>query len=94
MPASISRRIYYTGRVQGVGFRYSVKQIAAGFDVVGSVRNLADGRVELEATGTRAEIDAFLEGVASSHLGTHLRQVEQVEVETPVSRVKGFEIKP
>ena len=46
----VARRVFYDGRVQGVGFRYSVKSITTGFDVVGSVKNLIDGRVELEWT--------------------------------------------
>ena len=93
MATSISRRVHYTGKVQGVGFRYSVKQIASGFEVVGWVRNLADGRVEMEAGGESDEVNAFLEAVRSSHLATHIRQVEQVEVETPASGVTGFEIR-
>ena len=42
-------QLIYSGRVQGVGFRYTVKQVAAGYDVAGTVRNLPDGRVELVA---------------------------------------------
>ncbi|HPA71236.1 MAG TPA: acylphosphatase, partial [Spirochaetota bacterium] len=49
------------GKVQGVGFRYSVRRIAAGFEVVGAVENLPDGRVQLEAMGDEAEVRAFLE---------------------------------
>ncbi len=94
MATSLSRRVYYTGRVQGVGFRWSVKQTANGFEVVGWVRNLADGRVELEVTGEEGEVTAFLEAIGSGHLATHIRQVEQVEVELPTDGVKGFEIRP
>ena len=43
----ISVQVFYEGNVQGVGFRYTVKQIAKGFDVIGWVKNLRDGRVEL-----------------------------------------------
>ncbi len=60
--------VYYSGRVQGVGFRVTVRQIACGYDVTGSVRNLPDGRVELIAEGTREELEAFLKGVAESEL--------------------------
>ncbi len=60
MPAGGERRIdrnmqrrtcHFSGRVQGVGFRYTVEQIAKGYPVVGYVRNLADGRVELVMEG-------------------------------------------
>ena len=54
-----SIQVFYEGNVQGVGFRYSVRQIAKGFDVTGSVRNLRDGRVELLATGEEDEVRAF-----------------------------------
>ncbi len=93
MSTTFSRRIFYSGRVQGVGFRWSVKQIASGFEVVGWVRNLADGRVELEVTGDASEVTAFLEAVANGHLATHIRQIEQAEVEMSANLPKGFEIK-
>ena len=43
--------MYYSGSVQGVGFRYAVRMLVNGFEVTGTVRNLADGRVELVAEG-------------------------------------------
>jgi acylphosphatase len=61
-------QVLYSGRVQGVGFRFTVRQIARGYDVTGTVRNLADGRVELIAEGARDEIEAFLTGIAESDL--------------------------
>ena len=60
--------VYYSGRVQGVGFRATVRYLACGYDVTGSVRNLPDGRVELIAEGTRGELESFLKGVAESEL--------------------------
>src|SRR5689334_21011918 len=48
--------VFYTGRVQGVGFRYTTREIAKGFEVSGSVQNLEDGRVELEAEGEETEL--------------------------------------
>lgn len=71
-----SYQVFYSGRVQGVGFRYSVKQIAAGYEVVGCVRNLPDGRVSLEADGERAEVDAFLAAIESSPLRHHVQNIE------------------
>ena len=60
--------ILYSGRVQGVGFRYTVKQVATGFEVTGTVRNLADGRVELIAEGDVAELKAFQRAVRDAGL--------------------------
>jgi acylphosphatase len=56
----IARRFSFEGRVQGIGFRYTVKDLARGFDVSGWVRNLPDGTVQMLAAGEEAEIDAFL----------------------------------
>ena len=59
-PAGQERRtVYYSGRVQGVGFRYTARRVAHGFAVTGSVQNLPDGRVLLVAEGTSAELDRF-----------------------------------
>ena len=60
----ICKRVLYTGRVQGVGFRYTAQQLAAGRAVAGWVRNLPDGRVELVAEGEADPVDAFLAAVA------------------------------
>jgi acylphosphatase len=50
-------QVLYSGRVQGVGFRYQTKRQATGFEVSGTVRNLLDGRVELIAEGERTELE-------------------------------------
>lgn len=65
----VRRTISFSGRVQGVGFRYTVRATAARFIVTGYVRNLADGRVELVAEGTAAELDRFQEAVADTMRG-------------------------
>jgi acylphosphatase len=88
----VARRVLYEGRVQGVGFRYSVKSITTGYDVVGSVKNLIDGRVELEVQGEEVEVTEFLEAVLDSHLRRHIHRF--VVHEIPVkSDLKGFEIR-
>ncbi len=63
MSAKIRRTVLFNGRVQGVGFRYTAKGVAGGFDVVGYVRNLPDGRVELVAEGEEAEINELIEEI-------------------------------
>ena len=55
-------QIFYSGRVQGVGFRYTVKMLASGFELTGTVRNMTDGRVELTAEGEQDELKAFQTG--------------------------------
>lgn len=57
------RACYFSGRVQGVGFRYTVQNIAQRYNVQGYVRNLPDGRVELIVEGDAPEIDQLLEDV-------------------------------
>ncbi|MBX7157388.1 MAG: acylphosphatase [Verrucomicrobiae bacterium] len=64
--------IFYSGRVQGVGFRASVKQIACGYEVVGWVKNLPDGRVEMVAEGDKSELEAFLKGISESYLNSFI----------------------
>ncbi len=88
---SAARCVCYEGRVQGVGFRYAVKKIARGFDVIGSVRNLADGRVELRVGGEPEEVGAFLQNIRESALAGHI-QKEEISVIPALEGVRGFTI--
>jgi acylphosphatase len=83
--------IYYSGRVQGVGFRYTVKTVAAGFDLAGTVRNLLDGRVELIAEGAKDELEAFREAIRDSGMG-HFIQKEEASWGDAQQEFRGFEI--
>jgi acylphosphatase len=87
-----SVQVFYEGNVQGVGFRWSVRQIAKGFDVTGSVRNLHDGRVELQATGEEEEVRAFLEALLQSELRAHIKKHSETPLRDPPS-FRGFEIR-
>jgi acylphosphatase len=69
------RTVYYSGQVQGVGFRYTASNLAAGYDVAGYVRNLPDGRVELVAEGSAEEINRFLDDIAHT-MRRYIRQSE------------------
>lgn len=86
-------QVLYEGRVQGVGFRYTTKQIAMGFDVVGWVRNLADGRVELQIEGDSDEVEDFLtELEENSVLAGNIRRSERHHI-PPLSGARGFTIR-
>lgn len=84
-------QIFYSGSVQGVGFRYTVKAVAAGYEVSGTVRNLADGRVHLVAEGSRGELEAFRQAIRDSGLDHFIRD-ERVSWDEAKSEFRGFEI--
>lgn len=94
MPAStrmIAKRVIYSGRVQGVGFRYTCKDLARGYDVTGTVRNLVDGTVELIASGEAAEVNDFLKQIAEDSAVAHHIQSTMVELIDGFDG-KGFQI--
>lgn len=84
-------QIFYSGYVQGVGFRYTVKSVAAGFEVAGTVRNLLDGRVELVVEGPREELESFRKAIPEAGLGHFIRN-EVVSWSEAAGEFRGFEI--
>jgi len=84
-------QVIYSGQVQGVGFRYSVKSVATCFDLTGSVRNLPGGEVELLAEGSKEELEAFRQAIRESGLDHFIRQ-EDVSWQEARSEFRGFEI--
>jgi acylphosphatase len=83
--------IFYSGHVQGVGFRYTARAVALGFEVTGVVRNLPDSRVELVAEGEQSELEAFRRAMQDSELGGLVRH-EDVVWGAAVGAFRGFEI--
>jgi len=61
--------VKFTGRVQGVGFRWNVKDVSTGNSVTGYVKNLSDGSVEMLAEGEEEEVLSFLVAVEERMLG-------------------------
>ncbi len=92
--SAVNRRqmqIFYSGHVQGVGFRYTVKSVASGFEATGTIRNLSDGRVELVAEGTPDELEAFRKAIRQSGLERFIRN-EDVRWSEAANQFRGFEI--
>ena len=87
-----SLQVFYEGNVQGVGFRWTVRHAATGFDVTGWVRNLPDGRVELQVTGEENEVRAFLDRIAQGELHSLIHKQTENKLKKPVT-ARGFEIR-
>ena len=81
----------FSGRVQGVGFRYTAKTVATGFEITGTIRNLPDGRVELVAEGIPAELEAYLAGLHDAGLAGFIRD-EVLTWADAKNEFRGFEI--
>jgi acylphosphatase len=88
----IAKRVIFEGRVQGVGFRYTVKDLSRGFEVCGWVKNLPDGTVELQVMGEPDEVTHFINEIAvESSLSNNIRNhtVEKIPL---LENCTGFRI--
>lgn len=88
---TMTLRIYYSGRVQGVGFRYTVREIAKHNPIDGYVRNLPDGRVELLVQGTLNQIERVTQAIAERFRGN----IDGVDRQELADRedLQGFQIR-
>ncbi|MEQ9411665.1 MAG: acylphosphatase [Fuerstiella sp.] len=86
-----TRRIYFSGRVQGVGFRWTTRRLASREPVTGFVRNLHDGRVELVAQGSPEAIERLLSGIRR-HFGEHISSADSEQVDDAAA-FETFEIR-
>lgn len=92
MSTHVSHRdVWYTGHVQGVGFRAQVLGLARGYDVTGYVQNLSDGRVYLHAEGDEGEVEGFTDQIANT-LDGHIRG-EEVKTFTGLRTCREFAIR-
>jgi len=88
----IAKQVIFEGRVQGVGFRYTVKDLSRGFDVCGWVKNLADGSVEMQVMGDAPEVECFIKEIAEeSNIAHHIKNLTAVRVPL-LENCSGFKI--
>ena len=66
---------YFSGRVQGVGFRYTVQNLALQYNVRGYVRNMADGRVELVMEGPESEMGGLINDI-NQKMNGYIKKVQ------------------
>jgi acylphosphatase len=88
----LRQRIWFTGHVQGVGFRYTARRVAEGYAVTGLVENLPDGRVLVVAEGEPGEVAAFRAAVEES-MANYIKSVSYQDEITPQRTYTGFTIK-
>ena len=84
--------VFYSGRVQGVGFRMTAEETAQGFGVVGWVKNLRGGKVELVAEADEARLLQFLEALRSGPMKNFILQ-EDISWSHASETFNGFEIR-
>lgn len=82
-------RLLYTGKVQGVGFRYFTKKTAKKYNIKGYVRNLKDGRVELVVNDSYGDIDEFLREIQR---GNGFMDIKETKIEEKACNANSFEI--
>jgi len=87
----IARKFLISGEVQGVGYRFFAQRAAARHQVVGYVRNLADGRVEVFAEGANASVEGFKHDLAAGPAAARVEQIEELNLE-PTGSYNSFRI--
>lgn len=78
---TLQKLVNFSGRVQGVGFRYTASRIAQRFRVTGYVQNLPDGRVRMMAQGDLREVDAFI-GAVRDEMNRYINDMAVQDVST------------
>jgi acylphosphatase len=75
-----AHRMWVSGRVQGVGFRWFVRREALGLGLTGRVRNLPDGRVEVEVAGAPEDLEVFRQRLREGPPGSRVTRLEEIEL--------------
>jgi acylphosphatase len=85
--------VRYSGMVQGVGFRATVRRLAQAYDLKGWVKNESDGSVAMVVHGLSAEVEAFLKDIRESRLGPMIDR-EVLEPQNGPVTLDAFGIRP
>jgi len=88
--STIAKNIVFSGRVQGVGFRFTAQRIALRYELAGFVRNLPAGAVQMLIQGSAGDIDDCLRDISESFTG-YIRDTK-IEDAAISSEHTGFEI--
>ena len=79
--ADVAKHIIYTGRVQGVGFRFTAQRIAIRYELAGYVKNLGSGQVEMFAQGHPEDVADCLRDISES-FAAYIRDTKINEIPT------------
>ncbi len=85
------QEVLFRGRVQGVGFRWTVQRIANHFEITGYVKNLPDGRVQLVAEGEEGELVRFVRSI-ESEMKRHIAETSVMKTGA-IDEFTGFTIR-
>ena len=80
----------YSGRVQGVGFRFTAERFARDFSIAGSVKNLPDGKVKIVAEGQEKDLRSFLARI-NEYFERNINDID-LSWQEPTSEFSGFEV--
>lgn len=87
----VGREVFYSGHVQGVGFRMTAHRIAQRWAVTGYVRNLPDGRVQLVVEGERSDVHGYLQALHQT-MADHIHDAQVVDTQAS-GTFSGFAIR-
>ena len=91
MADKVARKFFLSGDVQGIGFRFFAQRAAARHQIVGYVKNLADGRVEALAEGPARNVEPFKHELATGPRFSAVDHVEEINLD-PSGRYSSFRI--
>ena len=88
----IRKVVFYSGRVQGVGFRFRTAELARRFTIAGYVQNLDDGRVRLEVQGDADQVQGLMDAIKQA-MASNIQSQEGVELSADPDLGDGFTIR-